>query len=142
MSLPGESQHQSQERAALAVAHAENRCKPCAYFSKKEDGCRRGDDCEFCHLCGKDEAKQRKKIQQQQLRLAKKRASIEAGYPLTAGSQPGSTAEVTGHEALLPVKIAAPQWASDFVHVSAFSAGMSQPAGFQEQPAWVCHNMR
>ncbi|CAJ1427092.1 unnamed protein product [Effrenium voratum] len=33
------------------VAHLAGRCRPCGYFQIKGDGCRRGDDCIYCHLC-------------------------------------------------------------------------------------------
>jgi len=32
-------------------AHVQGLCRPCAYFWRKEDGCRRGVACQFCHLC-------------------------------------------------------------------------------------------
>lgn len=44
-----------------SLAHLRGECKPCAYFMYKIDGCRQGDDCEFCHLCGKGELKKRRK---------------------------------------------------------------------------------
>mmetsp|Transcript_126886 Transcript_126886/g.344488 ORF Transcript_126886/g.344488 Transcript_126886/m.344488 type:complete len:257 (+) Transcript_126886:127-897(+) len=42
-------------------AHRTGDCKPCAYFLYKEDGCRLGDECSFCHLCVDGEVKRRKK---------------------------------------------------------------------------------
>jgi len=42
-------------------AHRSGHCKPCAYFLYKEDGCRLGDECSFCHLCAEGEVKRRKK---------------------------------------------------------------------------------
>lgn len=45
--------------------HDSSACKPCAYFFGKEDGCRLGDSCKFCHLCppGMMKLKKKKKIQ-------------------------------------------------------------------------------
>lgn len=43
-----ETQRPSHE---MKLAHASGTCKPCAYFYEKEDGCRQGADCNFCHLC-------------------------------------------------------------------------------------------
>jgi len=42
-------------------AHSRGECKPCAYFWGKEDGCRQGAQCEFCHICDQDAMKRRKK---------------------------------------------------------------------------------
>lgn len=49
-------------------AHALGQCIPCAYFWYKKDGCRKGEECEFCHLCNKGEIKKRKKHRIQQLK--------------------------------------------------------------------------
>lgn len=51
-----------------AQAHALGQCTPCAYFWYKKDGCRKGDECQFCHLCQKGEIKRRKKQRVQQLK--------------------------------------------------------------------------
>merc|ERR1719512_373419 len=40
--------------------HRSGNCKPCAYFQDKEDGCRKGEDCTFCHICLPGELKKRK----------------------------------------------------------------------------------
>merc|ERR1712224_462067 len=52
--------------------HARGECKPCAYFFGKQDGCRWGDDCEFCHLCPPDEIKKRKKDKAKAMRELEK----------------------------------------------------------------------
>eukprot|EP00929_Paragymnodinium_shiwhaense_P015961 TRINITY_DN12405_c0_g1_i4.p1 TRINITY_DN12405_c0_g1~~TRINITY_DN12405_c0_g1_i4.p1 ORF type:complete len:136 (-),score=5.69 TRINITY_DN12405_c0_g1_i4:365-772(-) len=31
--------------------HDRGLCQPCAYYARKNDGCRLGAECEFCHLC-------------------------------------------------------------------------------------------
>jgi len=49
-------------------AHALGQCTPCAYFWYKGDGCRKGEECEMCHLCPKGEIKRRKKERVQQLK--------------------------------------------------------------------------
>jgi len=46
---------------AMEQLHARKECRPCAYHVYKPDGCRRGDACEFCHLCTRGEIKKRKK---------------------------------------------------------------------------------
>mmetsp|Transcript_62139 Transcript_62139/g.116233 ORF Transcript_62139/g.116233 Transcript_62139/m.116233 type:complete len:254 (+) Transcript_62139:85-846(+) len=40
--------------------HATGECKPCAWYWKPQ-GCRNGKDCAHCHMCPKDELKNRKK---------------------------------------------------------------------------------
>jgi len=41
--------------------HVLGECNPCAYFYTKQDGCRRGSECGFCHDCPAEEMKRRKK---------------------------------------------------------------------------------
>mmetsp|Transcript_143902 Transcript_143902/g.261814 ORF Transcript_143902/g.261814 Transcript_143902/m.261814 type:complete len:307 (-) Transcript_143902:108-1028(-) len=41
--------------------HMRGDCRPCAYFVHKEDGCRLGVECQFCHLCPAEAVKKRKK---------------------------------------------------------------------------------
>eukprot|EP00438_Fugacium_kawagutii_P010498 Skav205431 [mRNA] locus=scaffold3973:26412:26633:+ [translate_table: standard] len=41
--------------------HELGRCTPCRFFSFKEDGCHKGDACEFCHLCSGPDALKRSK---------------------------------------------------------------------------------
>lgn len=57
-------------RSALVEMHRHGQCKPCNYFWYKEDGCRQGANCTFCHLCPKGEIKKRKKDKIRQLRTA------------------------------------------------------------------------
>jgi len=69
------------------VAHRQGICKPCGYYFFKEDGCRLGDSCEFCHLCTIDEVKNRKRNSKREAR-AMKRAS---GYTTAKfQSRPGT----------------------------------------------------
>eukprot|EP00931_Biecheleriopsis_adriatica_P057450 TRINITY_DN34076_c0_g2_i1.p1 TRINITY_DN34076_c0_g2~~TRINITY_DN34076_c0_g2_i1.p1 ORF type:complete len:209 (+),score=32.10 TRINITY_DN34076_c0_g2_i1:41-667(+) len=53
--------------ARMEMEHFAGTCKPCAYL-RKADGCRRGRDCDFCHLCPGNEIKKRKKEKKQRLR--------------------------------------------------------------------------
>lgn len=56
---------------AKMQAHLRGECKPCAYYWDKEDGCRRGEACEFCHLCDEGERKRRKKEKARQQSIMK-----------------------------------------------------------------------
>mmetsp|Transcript_21051 Transcript_21051/g.42319 ORF Transcript_21051/g.42319 Transcript_21051/m.42319 type:complete len:215 (-) Transcript_21051:93-737(-) len=42
-----------------SLGHAEGRCKPCSFLHTK--GCQGGFACKFCHICGPDERRQRRK---------------------------------------------------------------------------------
>jgi len=55
---------------AGSKGHSLGTCKPCA-FNHKEGGCQSGIDCEFCHLCGPNAKKQRKKDKVALRRLAR-----------------------------------------------------------------------
>lgn len=52
---------QSDGIAMMKLVHLLKKCTPCAYFHNKEDGCRLGDDCQFCHFCPAPPAKRTKK---------------------------------------------------------------------------------
>jgi len=47
-------------------SHQSGCCKPCAFFWK--DGCKNGQDCQYCHLCPPGELKRRKKARAMMLR--------------------------------------------------------------------------
>jgi len=49
-------------------AHVVGECRPCAYFWGKQDGCRSGDTCKFCHLCQPGELKRRRREKDRFLR--------------------------------------------------------------------------
>ncbi|CAK0810343.1 unnamed protein product [Prorocentrum cordatum] len=51
---------------AMEDAHIRGECKPCAYFLYKADGCRHGNQCNFCHLCTEGERKRRRKAKRGQ----------------------------------------------------------------------------
>eukprot|EP00435_Cladocopium_sp_Y103_P004494 s2783_g1.t1 len=48
------------ERLRTVADGCERRCVPCLYFTRKEDGCRKGDACAHCHLCTPQEARTRR----------------------------------------------------------------------------------
>eukprot|EP00931_Biecheleriopsis_adriatica_P080085 TRINITY_DN53445_c0_g1_i1.p1 TRINITY_DN53445_c0_g1~~TRINITY_DN53445_c0_g1_i1.p1 ORF type:complete len:203 (-),score=46.29 TRINITY_DN53445_c0_g1_i1:39-569(-) len=58
-------------RNDIALAHAAGTCKPCNYFAFREDGCRKGDTCEFCHLCTSDDIQKRKKKKTPKFKFSK-----------------------------------------------------------------------
>mmetsp|Transcript_9240 Transcript_9240/g.14697 ORF Transcript_9240/g.14697 Transcript_9240/m.14697 type:complete len:189 (+) Transcript_9240:115-681(+) len=62
------------------LAHRLGKCKPCGYHYFKVDGCRQGDDCEFCHLCSLDEVKERKRSGKRQVRAIKRRGEYMAPF--------------------------------------------------------------
>lgn len=45
--------------------HTLGDCSPCAYFWQKADGCRLGDECQYCHLCDRDAIRRWKKAKKQ-----------------------------------------------------------------------------
>eukprot|EP00434_Breviolum_minutum_P005357 symbB.v1.2.004724.t1/scaffold219.1/size262806/4 len=40
--------------------HRAGSCRPCLYFTRKENGCWKGDTCDHCHLCTLEEMKKRR----------------------------------------------------------------------------------
>lgn len=70
---------QIQKPPSMEELHERRECTPCAYFAIKADGCRRGSECGFCHLCPADELKNRKKQKIKAIKEAKReRAALEA----------------------------------------------------------------
>jgi len=57
-------------RTQGSALHQKGKCKPCA-FAFREEGCRNGADCPFCHMCTKGD-KQRRKQEQIALKAARK----------------------------------------------------------------------
>lgn len=75
-------------REEKLLAHERGECKPCAYLYAKEDGCRQGDDCEFCHECGPEEVKERKRAQKRKSRTARRVAiSLSKAESATADNE-------------------------------------------------------
>jgi hypothetical protein len=60
-SAPAKVREFSTKYPSMDLAHIRGECKPCAYFLYKEDGCRQGANCQFCHLCSPGELKKRKR---------------------------------------------------------------------------------
>eukprot|EP00913_Durusdinium_trenchii_P021023 g19756.t1 len=54
--------------------HETGTCKPCSFFFFKEDGCRRGSSCKFCHFCSEDTARRQKRNSQRKARAVRRRA--------------------------------------------------------------------
>lgn len=67
--------------------HYSGSCKPCAYFLYKGDGCRWGEECQFCHLCKRGEIKKRKKDKAKKIQQAKR--EILAGQDALEENAPG-----------------------------------------------------
>lgn len=59
---------------AMEQAHVKGDCRPCAYFINKGDGCRRGENCAFCHLCPPGALKKKKR---QKVKALKERDWME-----------------------------------------------------------------
>jgi len=66
-----------------AMAHEHGECRPCAFFLYKEDGCRWGDSCSFCHLCPKGEIKARRKMMRYATQRAQRVKAKSAKQPQT-----------------------------------------------------------
>uniref|UniRef100_A0A7S1EW35 C3H1-type domain-containing protein n=1 Tax=Noctiluca scintillans TaxID=2966 RepID=A0A7S1EW35_NOCSC len=54
-------------RAGTLETHRRGLCRPCAYHLYKPDGCRKGDECTFCHFCAHGEVKKWKKVHKRQV---------------------------------------------------------------------------
>jgi len=57
--------------------HMRGECRPCAYFNYKKDGCRLGENCEFCHLCSREERKKKGKPRRSRQRHTGKNRRLE-----------------------------------------------------------------
>eukprot|EP00931_Biecheleriopsis_adriatica_P079353 TRINITY_DN52754_c0_g1_i1.p1 TRINITY_DN52754_c0_g1~~TRINITY_DN52754_c0_g1_i1.p1 ORF type:complete len:248 (-),score=53.97 TRINITY_DN52754_c0_g1_i1:44-787(-) len=63
-----EGETSAEASMTMLERHLQKICRPCAYFWKKEDSCRLGESCSFCHLCDEPEFKARKKEKIRDLR--------------------------------------------------------------------------
>lgn len=79
-------------------------CQPCSYFNFKEDGCRNGDQCNFCHICSTEEAKQQKKIRKKRSRMEKTRAAHVA-QKQTVAAPVGPLTAAAGMPTYLPEQL-------------------------------------
>jgi len=57
-------------------AHERGECRPCAYYLYKDDGCRWGDSCKFCHLDPPGEISRRKKEKRKLRKAAAQAAAL------------------------------------------------------------------
>jgi hypothetical protein len=51
-----------------SAGHHLGLCKPCDFLHRSAEGCKAGQSCKFCHLCGAEENKRRKLAKRQMLR--------------------------------------------------------------------------
>lgn len=61
-------------------SHNAGLCKPCSYFFFKPDGCRKGDHCQFCHLCTLQQVKEKKRELKKEARFQKRTVRCVAKY--------------------------------------------------------------
>ncbi|CAJ1440214.1 unnamed protein product [Effrenium voratum] len=57
--------------------HEAGSCNPCLFFTRKKDGCWRGEACDHCHICSRDEAKIRRNRLTGQARRARRQAEAQ-----------------------------------------------------------------
>jgi len=57
--------------------HLLGQCQPCAYFLHKEDGCRQGDQCTFCHECNSEQLRRKRKEKQKKIKQEMKQRKAE-----------------------------------------------------------------
>jgi len=57
-------------RAKADQLHRQGSCRPCLYFAFKADSCRNSDECEFCHLCTREDVMRRRKQHRMRTRMA------------------------------------------------------------------------
>merc|ERR1712048_1486506 len=77
---------EGETKAEKEMRHNRNKCTPCFYFTFRADGCWKGDDCEFCHLCTKKEARRKEKDRAKATRRANQATGINAsvGNPVVS----------------------------------------------------------
>mmetsp|Transcript_1678 Transcript_1678/g.4254 ORF Transcript_1678/g.4254 Transcript_1678/m.4254 type:complete len:108 (+) Transcript_1678:2-325(+) len=66
----GESR--SMSAADKVALHMSGRCIPCLYYTRKDDGCRKGDACSHCHFCTAPQARTRRNRLQHEARKARR----------------------------------------------------------------------
>jgi hypothetical protein len=55
-----------------SAGHHMGLCKPCDFLHRSSEGCKAGQSCKFCHLCGADEMKRRKLLKKRMIGEVKK----------------------------------------------------------------------
>jgi len=72
--------------AEKEMKHKRGECTPCFYFTFRDDGCRRGGDCQFCHLCTKEQCRKREKKLSKLSKRARREDCIDAhgGQPFVS----------------------------------------------------------
>jgi hypothetical protein len=77
----------------MEFAHSRGNCKPCAYFWGKQDGCRWGSECGFCHFCQPGELKKRRREKDRALRVTGRSGN---GTPSIGSDRSLSLLSITG----------------------------------------------
>lgn len=73
--------------SAGAETHNEGKCKPCAW-NWKPNGCIKGVDCTFCHMCAEGTVKTRRKERVAELKADRiSQLRRDKGVPLAAGQE-------------------------------------------------------
>lgn len=62
-------------KETMLMLHRTGRCHPCRFYRFKSQGCRFGDECSRCHLCGAKEARRRQVDRRKERRMEGERAS-------------------------------------------------------------------
>jgi len=70
----------SEKLSRMERSHWKGTCRPCAYFHNKADSCRRGEDCEFCHICRPEELRRQKRAKKKAQREARENWQASWGY--------------------------------------------------------------
>eukprot|EP00929_Paragymnodinium_shiwhaense_P014806 TRINITY_DN122770_c0_g1_i1.p1 TRINITY_DN122770_c0_g1~~TRINITY_DN122770_c0_g1_i1.p1 ORF type:complete len:152 (+),score=32.79 TRINITY_DN122770_c0_g1_i1:86-541(+) len=65
--------------------HARGECRPCAYFAFRADGCRVGENCDFCHLCDRAQIRKWKKSKAKASKFAGLMNEFESGSSASSG---------------------------------------------------------
>eukprot|EP00435_Cladocopium_sp_Y103_P073214 s103_g42.t2 len=68
----------AEEGRSMEEKHFIRKCFPCLYLTRKNDGCWKGNACEYCHLCTREEAKRRRnRIQLENRKRLKAQARLQ-----------------------------------------------------------------
>ena len=89
------------------LLHQLGNCKPCSYYYFKDDGCRNGDSCEFCHFCSPAAVKENKRRLKRDARRERRQAHLEAAREAVQDISPdlrraGSRARTASSANVLP----------------------------------------